>query len=47
MSVEKKDSEKYVGKKKIMITYGVVQLGSNLVSAIALLRKNLEYLIAV
>ena len=36
MSVEKKDSEKYVGKKKIMITYGVVQLGSNLVSAIAL-----------
>ena len=36
MSEEKNDSKKYSGKKKIMFAYGFIQLGSNLVSAIAL-----------
>ena len=36
MTEEKKDSKKCSGKKKIMFTYGVIQLGSSFVSAIAL-----------
>ena len=36
MSEEKKESRKCGGKKKIMITYGFIQLGSSLVSALAL-----------
>ena len=36
MSEEKKELKKCGGKKKIMFTYGFIQLGSNLVSAIAL-----------
>ena len=36
MSEEKKDSKKCGGKKKIMIAYGFIQLGSSLLSAIAL-----------
>ena len=36
MTEEKKDSKKCVGKKKIMVAYGFIQLGSNFVSAIAL-----------
>ena len=36
MSEEKKESRKCGGKKKIMIAYGFIQLGSSLVSAIAL-----------
>ena len=36
MSEEKKDSKKCGGKKKIMVVYGLVQLGSSFVSAIAL-----------
>ena len=36
MSEEKKDSIKCGGKKKIMVAYGFIQLGSSLVSAIAL-----------
>ncbi len=36
MSEEKKELKKCGGKKKIMIAYGFIQLGSNLVSAIAL-----------
>ncbi|MDC3119187.1 hypothetical protein OA503_05960, partial [Prochlorococcus sp. AH-716-K03] len=33
---EKKDSKKCGGKKKIMVAYGFIQLGSSFVSAIAL-----------
>ena len=36
MTEEKKDSKKCGGKKKIMVAYGFIQLGSSLVSAIAL-----------
>ena len=36
MSEEKKDSKKCVGRKKIMFAYGFIQLGSSLVSALAL-----------
>ena len=36
MSEEKKESKKCVGKKKIMLAYGFIQLGSSFVSAIAL-----------
>ena len=36
MSEEKKDSKKCAGKKKIMFAYGIIQLGSSFVSAIAL-----------
>ena len=36
MSEEKKDSKKCSGKKKFMFTYGFIQLGSSLVSAISL-----------
>ena len=36
MTEEKKDSQKCGGKKKIMIAYGFIQLGSSFVSAVAL-----------
>ena len=36
MSEEKKDSKKCGGKTKIMFAYGIIQLGSRFVSAIAL-----------
>ena len=36
MVEEKKDSKKCSGKKNIMFAYGFVQLGSSIVSAIAL-----------
>ena len=36
MTEEKKDSKKCSGKKNIMFAYGFIQLGSSLVSAIAL-----------
>ena len=36
MSEEKKDSKKCGGKKKIMFAYGIIQLSSSFVSAIAL-----------
>ena len=36
MSEEKKESKKCGGKKKIMLAYGFIQLGSTFVSAIAL-----------
>ena len=36
MSEEKKDSKNCGGKKKIMFAYGFIQLGSRLVSSIAL-----------
>ena len=36
MTEEKKDSKKCGGKKKIMIAYGFIQLGSSFVSALAL-----------
>ena len=36
MTEEKKDSKKCGGKKKIMFAYGIIQLGSSFVSAIAL-----------
>ena len=36
MTAEKKDSKKCSGKKNIMFAYGFIQLGSNFVSAIAL-----------
>ena len=36
MSEEKKDSKKCSGKKKIMVAYGFIQLGSSFVSAVAL-----------
>ncbi len=36
MSEEKKDSQKCSGKKNIMFAYGLIQLGSSFVSAIAL-----------
>ena len=36
MTEEKKDSKNYSGKKSIMFAYGFIQLGSSLVSAIAL-----------
>ena len=36
MSEEKKDSKKCGGRKKIMFAYGIIQLGSSFVSAIAL-----------
>ena len=36
MSTEKKELKNCGGKKKIMIAYGFIQLGSGLVSAIAL-----------
>ena len=36
MSEEKKDSKKCGNKKKIMVAYGFIQLGSSFVSAIAL-----------
>ena len=36
MSEEKKDLQKCGGKKKIMVAYGFIQLGSSFVSAIAL-----------
>ena len=36
MSEEKKDSKNCGGKKKIMVAYGFIQLGSSFVSAIAL-----------
>ena len=36
MTEEKKESKKCGGKKKIMFAYGIIQLGSSFVSAIAL-----------
>ena len=36
MLEEKKDSKKCLGKKKIMLAYSFIQLGSSFVSAIAL-----------
>ena len=36
MSEEKKDSKKCGSKKKVMLAYGFIQLGSSLVSAVAL-----------
>ena len=36
MSGEKKDSKKCDDKKKIMVAYGFIQLGSSFVSALAL-----------
>ena len=36
MSEEKKDSKKCSGKKNIMLAYGFIQLGTTLVSAVAL-----------
>ena len=36
MKEEKKDTTKNSGKKSIMLAYGFIQLGSSLVSAIAL-----------
>ena len=36
MSEKTKDPKNFSGKKKIMFTYGFIQLGSNFVSAIAL-----------
>ena len=36
MSTEKKESKNCGGRKKIMVAYGFIQLGSSLVSAIAL-----------
>ena len=36
MSEEKKESKNSGGKKKIMVAYGLIQLGSGFVSAIAL-----------
>ena len=36
MSEEKKDSKKSGGKKKIMFAYGLIQLGSSFISALAL-----------
>ena len=36
MTEEKKDSKKCSGKKNIMFAYGLIQLGSSFVSAIAL-----------
>ena len=36
MSEEKKEFKNNSGKKKIMVAYGFIQLGSSLVSAIAL-----------
>ena len=36
MVEEKKDSKKCSGKKNIMLAYGFVQLGSSIVSALAL-----------
>ena len=36
MTEEKKDSKKCTSKKNVMLAYGFIQLGSNLVSAIAL-----------
>ena len=36
MSEEKKESKKCGGKKKIMVAYGFIQLGSSFVSALAL-----------
>jgi len=36
MTEEKKDSKKCSGKKNIMFAYGIIQLGSSFVSAIAL-----------
>ena len=36
MTEEKKDSKNCSGKKKIMLAYGFIKLGSSLVSAIAL-----------
>jgi len=36
MPEEKKDSKKCVGKKKIMVAYGFIQLGSSFISALAL-----------
>jgi len=36
MTEEKKDSKKCSGKKNIMLAYGFIQLGSSLISAIAL-----------
>ena len=36
MSEEKKDSKKCFGKKNVMFAYSFIQLGSGLVSAIAL-----------
>ena len=36
MSEEKKDSKKCGGKKRVMVAYGFIQLGSSFLSAIAL-----------
>ena len=36
MTEEKKDSKKCSGKKNIMLVYGFIQLGSSIVTAIAL-----------
>ena len=36
MTEEKKDVKKCSGKKNIMFAYGFIQLGSNVISAIAL-----------
>ena len=36
MTIEKKESKNCGGKKKIMVAYGFIQLGSSFVSAIAL-----------
>ena len=36
MSDEKKDSKECGGKRKVMLAYGFIQLGSSFVSAVAL-----------
>ena len=36
MSEDKKDAKKCGGKRKAMLAYGVIQLGSTVVSAVAL-----------
>ena len=36
MKEEKKDSKNCSGKKKVMVAYGFIQLGSSFVSAVAL-----------
>ena len=36
MTEEKKDSKKCGGKRKLMFAYGLIQLGSSFVSAVAL-----------
>jgi len=36
MAEEKKDAKSCGGRKKAMLAYGVIQLGSNVISAVAL-----------